>query len=257
MVDGRDGSRRRRSRRSSWRRGTTRCSPPSDCTPTMRRTGSAPSPTCSRPGGRRGGRGGSGLLLRPLAAGHATHACSPSRSQLAHQLDLPLVIHTRDAWPDTFDVLDAEGTPERTVFHCFTGGPGRRRPAASQRGAHLSFSGIVTFKGAPEVQEAARTVPARPDADRDRQPVPGPGSSPRQAQPAGLGRRRRDGSSPSCADLDVTEVVAESTSDERPAALFGLSALSTSAPDSAGQASLQGDPGRTCTRRYALHHPLC
>ncbi|MEZ5167093.1 MAG: TatD family hydrolase [Acidimicrobiales bacterium] len=38
---------------------------------------------------------------------------------LAH--DLPLVIHTRSAWDDTFAILDAEGTP-RTVFHCFTGG---------------------------------------------------------------------------------------------------------------------------------------
>jgi len=42
---------------------------------------------------------------------------------LAHEHDLPLVIHTRDAWADTFDILDAEGTPRRTVFHCFTGGP--------------------------------------------------------------------------------------------------------------------------------------
>ena len=42
---------------------------------------------------------------------------------LAHEHDLPLVIHTRDAWDDTFDILDAEGVPERTVFHCFTGGP--------------------------------------------------------------------------------------------------------------------------------------
>ncbi|MEG3596494.1 MAG: TatD family hydrolase, partial [Actinomycetota bacterium] len=31
--------------------------------------------------------------------------------QLAHQFDLPLVIHTREAWEDTFDILDTEGTP--------------------------------------------------------------------------------------------------------------------------------------------------
>ncbi len=41
---------------------------------------------------------------------------------LAHALGLPLVIHTRDAWDDTFDILDAQGVPERVVFHCFTGG---------------------------------------------------------------------------------------------------------------------------------------
>ncbi len=78
--------------------------------------------------------------------------------QLAHTLDLPLVIHTRDAWADTFDVLDGEGVPERTVFHCFTGGPDEAR-ACLDRGGHLSFSGIVTFDSATEVQAAARTCP--------------------------------------------------------------------------------------------------
>lgn len=79
--------------------------------------------------------------------------------QLAHQSDLALVIHTRDAWADTFDILDAEGVPERTVFHCFTGGEDEAR-AALDRGAHLSFSGIVTFKNAPEVRAAAALTPA-------------------------------------------------------------------------------------------------
>lgn len=78
--------------------------------------------------------------------------------QLAHDHDLPLVIHTRDAWDDTFDVLDAEGMPNGTVFHCFTGGPGEARRCLD-RGAHVSFSGIVTFKTATELQEAARLVP--------------------------------------------------------------------------------------------------
>ena len=78
--------------------------------------------------------------------------------QIAHELNLPLVIHTRDAWDDTFDVLDAERTPDQTVFHCFTGGPDEAAECV-RRGAYLSFSGIVTFKGAPEVQEAARLCP--------------------------------------------------------------------------------------------------
>lgn len=78
---------------------------------------------------------------------------------LARETALPLVVHSRDAWDDTFDILDAEGVPERTVFHCFTGGPLEAR-AALQRGCHLSFSGIVTFKGAPEVRDAAELCPA-------------------------------------------------------------------------------------------------
>jgi TatD DNase family protein len=77
---------------------------------------------------------------------------------LAHRLELPLVIHTRDAWDDTFDILAAEGAPERTVFHCFTGGPDEARRCLDT-GAAVSFSGIVTFKGAPDVQDAARLVP--------------------------------------------------------------------------------------------------
>lgn len=78
--------------------------------------------------------------------------------QLAHERGLPLVIHTRDAWADTFDVLDAEGVPERTVFHCFTGGPDEAR-ACLDRGAFLSFSGIVTFKTAADLREAAALTP--------------------------------------------------------------------------------------------------
>ncbi|MDQ1401794.1 MAG: TatD DNase family protein [Actinomycetota bacterium] len=77
---------------------------------------------------------------------------------LAHRHDLALVIHTREAWDDTFDILAAEGRPERTVFHCFTGGPIEARRALDI-GATLSFSGIVTFKGAAEVREAAALCP--------------------------------------------------------------------------------------------------
>lgn len=78
--------------------------------------------------------------------------------QLAHERDLPLVIHTRDAWDDTFDVLDAEGVPGTTIFHCFTGGPDEARRALD-RGGYISFSGIVTFKTAEPVREAARLCP--------------------------------------------------------------------------------------------------
>jgi TatD DNase family protein len=78
--------------------------------------------------------------------------------QLAHQHRLPLVIHTRDAWDDTLDVLAGEGVPEHTVFHCFTGGPDEARRCLDI-GAMLSFSGIVTFKTATELQQAAVLAP--------------------------------------------------------------------------------------------------
>ncbi len=78
---------------------------------------------------------------------------------LAKSHGLSLVIHTREAWDDTFDVLDAEGMPERTVFHCFTGG-GEEARRCVERGAYLSFSGIVTFPSANDVREAAAWCPA-------------------------------------------------------------------------------------------------
>jgi TatD DNase family protein len=78
--------------------------------------------------------------------------------ELANRARLPLVIHTRNAWDDTFDVLDAEGMPERTIFHCFTGSANEAR-ACVERGAYLSFSGIVTFGNAEDIREAARWCP--------------------------------------------------------------------------------------------------
>jgi len=77
---------------------------------------------------------------------------------LAHEHGLALVIHTREAWDDTFAILRAEGVPERTVFHCFTGGPAEARRGLDL-GASLSFSGIVTFKTAGDVREAAALAP--------------------------------------------------------------------------------------------------
>jgi len=76
----------------------------------------------------------------------------------ALDLDLALVIHTRSAWDDTFGVLGDVGVPERTVFHCFSGGPDEARRALDA-GGHLSFSGIATFPGAPEVRAAAALCP--------------------------------------------------------------------------------------------------
>jgi TatD DNase family protein len=77
---------------------------------------------------------------------------------LAHTKSLPLVIHTRDAWNDTFAVLDSEGIPPRTVFHCFTGGPDEVEMGL-ERGIFISVSGIVTFENAIDLQAAVRMCP--------------------------------------------------------------------------------------------------
>ena len=77
---------------------------------------------------------------------------------LARQHDLALVIHSREAWKDTFDILEAQGLPERTVFHCFTGDVSEARRCVDL-GASLSFSGIVTFPSAGALREAAKWCP--------------------------------------------------------------------------------------------------
>jgi TatD DNase family protein len=78
--------------------------------------------------------------------------------ELARRHGLALVVHTREAWDDTFDILAATGVPERTVIHCFTGGPEEARRCLDL-GATLSFSGVVTFKNAADVREAAELCP--------------------------------------------------------------------------------------------------
>jgi TatD DNase family protein len=77
---------------------------------------------------------------------------------LAHAHGLALVIHARDAWDDLFDVLSAEGVPERTVLHCFTGGPDEA-DRCLRAGMYISFSGIITFKNAADVRAAAARCP--------------------------------------------------------------------------------------------------
>ena len=77
---------------------------------------------------------------------------------LARIHDLALVVHTRDAWDETFAILLVEGVPERVVFHCFSGGATEAKRAL-ELGAYLSFSGIVTFKNANDVREAAALCP--------------------------------------------------------------------------------------------------
>ncbi|HVM04037.1 MAG TPA: TatD family hydrolase [Acidimicrobiales bacterium] len=96
---------------------------------------------------------------------HYDHSPRPAQREafaaqiaLAHERGLALVIHTRQAWDDTFDLLAAEGAPARTVFHCFTGGPTEARRALDV-GAFLSFSGIVTFKAADDLRAAAALCP--------------------------------------------------------------------------------------------------
>jgi len=77
---------------------------------------------------------------------------------LARELDKPVIVHTREATDDTFDILAASGGV-RGVFHCFTGDVAMARRALDI-GFHVSFAGIVSFPRADSLREAARSVPA-------------------------------------------------------------------------------------------------
>jgi TatD DNase family protein len=78
---------------------------------------------------------------------------------LARELRRPVIIHTREAEEDTFEILEREGGGDVTgVFHCFTGDTAMARRALDL-GFSLSFAGIVTFPKASNVREAAALVP--------------------------------------------------------------------------------------------------
>ena len=77
--------------------------------------------------------------------------------ELARELNLPVVIHTRDADDATLGVLD-ENDFHNGIIHCFTGSVPFERQLLD-RGFMISISGIVTFRAAENVREAARYAP--------------------------------------------------------------------------------------------------
>jgi TatD DNase family protein len=77
---------------------------------------------------------------------------------LAKKLDLPVIIHTRDADSDTEEILTQVGAT-RGVLHCFTSGE-KLAEFALSIGFFISFSGIVTFPNAKVLAEIARRAPA-------------------------------------------------------------------------------------------------
>ena len=77
---------------------------------------------------------------------------------LAAELNLNVVIHQRDAWEDTLEILRGYSGQLRGVFHCFGGTP-QQAATVYELGHLISFTGIVTFKNAATVRETAIAVP--------------------------------------------------------------------------------------------------
>ena len=81
--------------------------------------------------------------------------------EIAGEAGLPVVIHTREAWQDTVEILRRYRAADSYggIMHCFSGGPDQAREAVAM-GFHVSFAGVLTFPKAEGVRAAARAVPA-------------------------------------------------------------------------------------------------
>ena len=78
--------------------------------------------------------------------------------QLAAELDLPAVVHCRDAFSEIYEIVDSTGTGERVLMHCWTGGP-RWSRRFLDLGVMISFAGPVAFETGDTVRRAAEVVP--------------------------------------------------------------------------------------------------
>ena len=82
--------------------------------------------------------------------------------ELAYKLDLPVIIHCRDAANEMIEIcndLSKQGRCPKGVLHCWTGTP-KEMKQFLDLGFYISFSGIVTFPKALEIHECAKIVPS-------------------------------------------------------------------------------------------------
>lgn len=78
--------------------------------------------------------------------------------ELASSLDLPIIIHTRDADKEITEALESSSFRCRGIMHCFSSDTALMYKALD-KGLYISFAGNVTYKGNAMIQEAAKAVP--------------------------------------------------------------------------------------------------
>jgi len=80
--------------------------------------------------------------------------------EAAKELDIPLIVHSRDAEIDTFDILKSymKNSKLKTIIHCFTGSKDFSKKIINI-GCYISVSGIITFKGSNELAETISSIP--------------------------------------------------------------------------------------------------
>ncbi len=93
-----------------------------------------------------------------LSPADAQRRALREQALLARELDLPLIVHTRQAGAEAADIIAEAGFEGRGVLHCYTEGWDLARTMLD-RGFLISFTGILTFPKAGDVREVARKVP--------------------------------------------------------------------------------------------------
>lgn len=97
-------------------------------------------------------------FYRDLSPRPAQFRAFEEQLDLAAQHDLPVVIHCRDAYPETFDVLEARGLTAPVILHCFQGTRADAERAWA-RGWFLGVGGAATFKNQEGLREIVRAAP--------------------------------------------------------------------------------------------------
>ena len=77
--------------------------------------------------------------------------------QLAKKLNIPGIIHIRDAWDDGLKIINEEGNT-KIVLHCFSGNFTQAQECW-KKGFYISFSGVLTYQKNDQLREIARAVP--------------------------------------------------------------------------------------------------
>ena len=78
--------------------------------------------------------------------------------KMANRLDLPIVVHDREAHKDCFDIIKRENNGSKVLFHCFSGSVEFMRECVKE-GWYIALGGVVTFKNAVKMKDVAVDVP--------------------------------------------------------------------------------------------------
>jgi TatD DNase family protein len=78
--------------------------------------------------------------------------------KLANKLNLPIVVHDREAHKDSYDILKEYNKSSKVLFHCFSGSVEFMKECVKE-GWSIAIGGVVTFKNAINIKNVAKEVP--------------------------------------------------------------------------------------------------